>query len=60
MEKMPHQFVVVIHIFLLQGVKVAAKEKRNGHHRRRNTLAIFAHLRTRDEDHDLGVTAANS
>lgn len=57
MEKMPHQFVVLIHIFLLQGVKVAATEERNGHPRRRNTLAIFAHLRTRDENHVLVVTA---
>lgn len=57
MEKMPHQFVVLIHIFLLQGVKVAATEEINSHHRRRNTLAIFAHLCTRDENHVLVVTA---
>lgn len=59
MEKMPHQFVVLIHIFLLQGVKVAATGERREtvSHRRRNTLAIFAHLRTRDENHVLVVTA---
>lgn len=56
MEKMPHQFVVVIHIFLLQGVKVAATEEREGHHRRRNTH-IVAHPRTRDEHH-VSVVAA--